>query len=71
MIDTKHNVRKNVVEHVESRIRQLARIYHVPFEDLLTRYALSSVDDGMLVVQIHYAGHIVDKIMFECGEWKK
>jgi hypothetical protein len=71
MIDAKHDVRKNVVEDVERRSRQLARIYHVPFEDLLTRYARSSVDDGMLVVQIHYAGHILDKVMLECGEWEK
>jgi hypothetical protein len=71
MVDARHKVRETVVEHVEKRSRQLARIYHVPFEDLLARYALSSASDGQLVVQIHYAGHLLDKVMLERDEWER
>jgi hypothetical protein len=37
----------------------------------LARYALSSASDGQLVVQIHYAGHLLDKVMLERDEWER
>jgi hypothetical protein len=71
MIKAREQVCDSVVENVEQRGRELARRYHVPFEDLFVRYALSSVGDGMLVVQIRHAGHILDKVTIKCGEWEK
>jgi hypothetical protein len=71
MIYARPRVRQDVLEHVEQRSRQLARIYHVPCEELLTRYVLSPANDGKLVVVIHYAGHIMDKVMLERGRWEE
>jgi hypothetical protein len=63
-------VRNDVVADVERRGRELARTFHVPFEDLSTRYARSPGDDGALFVQIQYVGHILDKLMLDRGEWE-
>ena len=71
MIDGRPRVRQDVVQHVEQRSRQLARIYHVPCEELLARYVLPPANDGRLVVHIRYAGHIMDKFMLEPGKWEE
>jgi hypothetical protein len=70
MTKGRYGVRNDVLADVERRGRELARTFHVPFEDLSTRYARSAGDDGALVVQIRYAGHILDKVMLGRGEWE-